>query len=67
MFCKYMGPEVSYPRLETTYWLDTSNYGVKGAITAAIRQEAADASFKSLLWSERYESFEAFMLEWEIV
>ena len=67
MFGKYFGPKTSYPELETTYWLDISNYGVKGAITAAIRQEAADGSVKSLIWSKRYENFEAFALEWEIV
>lgn len=67
MFCKYYGPKESYPELETTYWLTISNYGVKGAITAAIRQESADGSIKSLLWSKRYESFEAFALEWEVV
>jgi hypothetical protein len=67
MFGKYFGPQVSFPELETTYWLDISNYGVTGAITVAIRQQSADASVQSLLWSKRYESFEAFALEWEIV
>ena len=67
MFGKYFGPKESYPETETTYWLDISNYGVKGAITVAIRQETTYASFKSLLWSKRYENFEAFALEWEVV
>lgn len=67
MFAKYMGSNISYPELETTYWLDISNYGVKGAITAAIRQSTADVSVQSLIWSKRYENFEAFALEWEVV
>ena len=74
MFLKFKGeipkgytPQSSFPRQETTYWVDISNAGVDGEMIAAIRTVSADGGIKSLLWSKRYESFEAFALEWEIV
>lgn len=66
MFLKYMGND-SFPRKETTYWVDISNGGIDGEIIAAIRRVSADASVKQLMWSCKYPNFESLIEEWEIV
>ena len=74
MFLKFKGeipkgytPQSSFPRQETTYWVDISNAGVDGEMIAAIRTVSADASLNNLLWSCKYPDFESLIEEWEIV
>ena len=73
MFLKFKGQEEgpagepSFPRRETTYWVDISNAGVDGEIITAIRTVSADGSLRNLLWSCKYPDFESLTEEWEIV
>lgn len=65
MFCRYKGESLDRSIVsETVYWLEfTNDISKKGGIHAKIPANYVD----TIAWHKKYESFEEFIAEWEIV
>lgn len=57
MFCRFKGKDHTKIKTDVTYWLAFTAVGVDGQVLAQMPG----------MYSQRYDSFEAFCEEWEIV
>lgn len=58
MFCKFTGKEEPHqPVPDTVYWVDIKTTGFAGQLSVSVPG----------MFMRRYESFEEFQAEWEIV